>query len=162
MSRPASVADWKRAVFAANGVLPPAARLCLVYLADHMREKKNGIPRWVSRPRHLIAKDLGVSSRAVDKFISQAHTAGFLTTVTAGRKGTTAEYQGLFPNSPKREQSVRAKSAPQRERNVRAKSDQNVRAMSGVSANTVFAPVVPTGCLTCGDDGCAECCGGAA
>jgi len=156
--RKPSADDWRRAVFAANKLLPPASRLCLVYMADFMDSR-----RFVSRPRHLIAKDLGVSERSVDKFIGQAHTAGFLDTVTPGRKGVTAVYHGTFPG-PQREHCVRPKKGSQREPDVRAESAQNVRAETGLSANTGFAPLVTESngeapCEQCADTGCADCCG---
>jgi hypothetical protein len=94
--------------------------------------------RKVSRPRRLIAEGLGVSERVVDRMVSDAHSAGLLTTVHRGQKGVTAVYQGLFPDH---------REVRQRERFLRAETARFARAEIPVSANGSRAPVVTVSAL---------------
>jgi len=156
--------DWRRVVF--RIAIKPSIKVGMIYLADWMTTDRR-----VSRPRHLMARDLGVSERTVDKMISGGHDAGLLSTITKGHNGTTATYQGLFPGRRKQllqsptkgEHSVRATGDVKGEPRVRAIDSQSVRATRGNSANTGFAPIdthrspEPDGCETCGDAGCSEC-----
>lgn len=93
MSRRRTVDDWRRAVYRST-TLSDRVKVLLLYLADHMRDN-----RQVSVPRAQVAKGLGRSERRVTERITEAHEAGWLSTVTRGQKGITAVYQGLFPDA---------------------------------------------------------------
>ena len=154
--------DWRRMVFGSQGLAPHGCRLCLIYLADFMTTDRK-----VSRPRHLIARDLGVSERVVDKYVSQAHEAGMLATITAGHRGMTAVYQGTVPDR-KREQGVRAIGGKSANATNALSRHESFALSMRKSANTVFAPIHSstkselTSCEPCGGNGCSVCCGGAA
>lgn len=85
-------AEWRKAILKAEG-LKAGPRLYLTYLSEHMNQDRK-----VSRPRHLIARDLGASSRTVDYWNTAAVKAGLLSVVVRGQKGVTAVYQGLVPD----------------------------------------------------------------
>lgn len=93
MSRTKRTADdWRKAVF--KHPAKPSVRLGLIYLADFMDSDRK-----VSRPRKLMAADLGVSERTVTDMIVGAHDAGLLSTVRPGHKHLgPAVYQALFPD----------------------------------------------------------------
>ena len=119
--------QWRRSILKAEGI-KPGPRLYLTYLAEHMNHK-----RIVSRPRHLIAKDLGTSPRTVDYWNSAAVKAGLLSVIVRGQKGVTAVYQGLFPDV-------------QRATCLRAETDVKLRAElpnTPVQRAKDCAPVVP-------------------
>lgn len=84
--------QWRKAILKADGI-KAGPRLYLTYLAEHMNSK-----RIVRRPRHLIARDLGVSIRTVDYWNTAAIEGQFLSIVRRGQKGVTAEYEGLMPD----------------------------------------------------------------
>ena len=88
-----SVEQWRREVYRSHR-LGDAARVLLLYLADHM-----STDRKVSVPRATIAKALNRSERRVSERVSAAHEAGFLSTVSAGHRGHVPVYQGLFPSA---------------------------------------------------------------
>lgn len=166
MSSRRSVEDWRREVYRARVVVTSAGvkvrvtstvRLGLIYLSDHMKGD-----RTVSRPRHLMAADLGVSERSVDNIISAAHVAELLDTVVKGHKGVTAVYQGVFPTTFSANPGVRAKNRVQREETPRPESAPNLRAESPFSANpgvrtTKSNHESPVGCEVCADEGCSNC-----
>lgn len=88
-----TVEDWRREVFASKTLSAATKVLCL-YLADHM----HATTRKVSVPRPQIAQDLGVHHARVAERLDAAIKAGYLDRVVRGRTGTTAVYQGLFPD----------------------------------------------------------------
>ena len=87
-----SVEDWRRDVFRST-VLSDRAKVLLLFLAEHMNADRR-----VSLPRAQVAKALGKSERRITERITEAHDAGWLSTVVRGQKGITAVYQGLFPD----------------------------------------------------------------
>ena len=93
--------EWRRAVFRTQ-LVSARTKVYLLYLADFM-----DAGRQVSRERRLVAVDLGVGERTVDRMTTEARDGGFLSTIVPGRKGVTAVYQGLFPTS-QRDSSCRA------------------------------------------------------
>jgi hypothetical protein len=125
--------DWRRAVF--RHPAKASIRLGLLYLADFMDSNRK-----VSRPRKLMAFDLGVSERSVTEMVRGAHDAGLLSTVTPGRKGTTAVYQGLFPSANSGNPGVPAMRAVQGEGTQRAENYEFLPPMGPFSGN----PGVPT------------------
>lgn len=149
-------------VFGSQGLAPHGCRLCLIYLADFMTTDRK-----VSRPRHIIARDLGVSERVVDKYVNQAHEAGLLATISAGHRGMTAVYQGTFPDQ-KREHGVRPFKGERANATNALSRHESFALSKRESANTVFAPIPKsskselTACEPCGGHGCSACCGGAA
>lgn len=157
MSRKRGPEQWRRVVYRESKRAPLGCRLFLVYLSDHMDMR-----RIVSRPRHLVANDLGVSERAVTKYVAEAHSAGFLSTVVRGQKGITAVYQGMFPNS-QGEPRVPAEKSVQGERNEPPEHDQSVPPERGFRGNHVFPPIESTGhreiptCASCHGWGCERC-----
>jgi hypothetical protein len=84
--------DWKREVYRSRKIGDPV-RVLLLCMADHMRAD-----RTISVPRATLAKAIGKSERRVSERVSAAHKAGLLSTVSAGYRGHTAVYQGLFPD----------------------------------------------------------------
>lgn len=125
--------EWRRAVF--RHCAKASIRLGLIYLADYMDAERK-----VSRPRHLMAADLGVSERSVTEMVRGAHAAGLLSTVAPGRKGRTAVYQGLFPRADSGNPVVPAMRAVQGEETQRAENYEFLPPMGPFSGN----PVVPT------------------
>lgn len=121
----------------------------LLYLADFM-----GTDRKVSRGRHLIARDLGVSEASVKRRVTEAHELGFLSTVQRGQKGITAVYQGTFPALAGR--SVGQHVDPQRNRETDPLKPRSAGQHVDPPRDTHNSPRVP-GCDVCGDDGCREC-----
>ena len=91
MSRRRSIADWRNAVFATSLVTDPV-KVLLLLLADDMRADRK-----VSVPRKVLAARLGRHEQRAER-IRSAREAGLLTVVSAGCKGHTAVYQGLFPD----------------------------------------------------------------
>lgn len=85
-----SVDDWRRAVFRSEQ-LSDRAKVLLLYLADHMTADRH-----VSIPRDRLGRALGRSERRITERVTEAHDAGWLSTVVRGQKGVTAVYQGLF------------------------------------------------------------------
>lgn len=85
--------DWRRAVFA-SGVLSDRTKVLLLLMADHM-----GTHRKVSVPRSTLAAKLGKTERRITERITEAHRAGFLSTISAGYVGHTAVYEGTFPDA---------------------------------------------------------------
>ena len=168
--------QWRRVVFRESGLAPLGCRLFLVYIADHMDSR-----RVTSRPRHLIAADLGVSERAVCRYVEQAHEAGFLTTLVRGHKGITAVYQGTFPTA-QREHRVRPETPVQQDTRcpaetpvqqdnfgvqqdnlLPAENDQTCPAETPFSRTHAVVPIESTthrefaGCDTCHGWGCERC-----
>ncbi|HXH79115.1 helix-turn-helix domain-containing protein [Nocardioides sp.] len=92
MTRRRTPDDWRREVYRST-TLSDRTKVLLLFLADHMREDRK-----VSVPRDRIAKALGRSERRITERITEAHDAGWLSTVVRGQKGLTAVYQGLFPD----------------------------------------------------------------
>jgi len=92
MGRRPTVEDWRRAVYRSG--VSDRAKVLLLFMADHMRSNRH-----VSIPRAKMAAELNVRERRVTERITEAHRAGFLSTVSAGYIGHTAIYQGLFPDA---------------------------------------------------------------
>ncbi len=151
--------DWRRVVFRARWVVTPDGQehkvraetsLTLLYLADFMT-----IDRQVSRGRHLIARDLGMSEASVKRRVAEAHTLGFLSTVRRGQKGITAEYQGLFPKVTAG-RSAGQHVDPQRTPDSDPLKPRSVGQHVDPPIDTHRAPQL-AGCETCADDGCSNC-----
>jgi len=91
-----TVQEWRAEVFryrTSGTPLSDAARVFLLYLADHMHAD-----RTVKRARRIIARDLGVTPRTITRYVEQATNVGFLSCVQAPKKDRTAAvYQGIFP-----------------------------------------------------------------
>lgn len=87
-----TIDEWRREVFRST-VLSDRTKVLLLFLAENMREDRK-----VSLPRDQIARALGKSERRITERITEAHDAGWLSTVVRGQKGVTAVYQGLFPD----------------------------------------------------------------
>ncbi|WP_147381487.1 hypothetical protein [Nocardioides immobilis] len=130
-------------------------KLYLVYLADFM-----DAGRRVSRERRLVAADLGVGERTVDRMTNEARDGGFLSTIVPGRKGVTAVYQGLFPTS-QRDSSCRAEldadDLSQRDSYGGPEMSETVALKPRSARQHVGAPVVttdaPSTCPYHADDG---------
>lgn len=157
--RPRTLDDWRKAVFRGSKLASAGCRVYLLYLAEYM----NRTTKIVSRGRHLVAADLNVSERVVNKYNSEAIDAGFLSVVVRGRKGVTAVYQGTFPERVQREHIVPAETASQGERFVPAENDRNVPPETPFRGNTWFPPSsnagTPVECVTPGCWGCERCAG---
>lgn len=72
--------------------LTPATKLLLLTMAQHMSEDRR-----VSVPREDLARQMRVHPQRVAERIRKAKDAGYLTQVGGGYKGTTAIYEGVFP-----------------------------------------------------------------
>lgn len=134
-----TVEEWRTAILKVDG-LKPGPRLYLAYLGEHMDHL-----RIVARPRALIARDLGVTSRTIDNWNTAAVRAGVLGVIERGQKGVTAVYQGLFPDPVSARSTLRSKPV-QREDCIRAETRTKFRAeptRTGLQRETGCAPVVP-------------------
>jgi hypothetical protein len=134
VSRP-SVEDWRRAVKASRSI-NDATRVLLLHLADFMRADRK-----VSVPRSSIATALGRSERRITERITAAHAAGFLSTVTAGFRGQTATYEGIFPSA---ESGTHARPLSDRESGTRTSplSSAETRPLSTHESGTHGGPTI--------------------
>lgn len=148
-----TVNDWRKAVFKAQSV-SWRTKTYLLYLADHMKLST----RQVCRQRHLVAADLGVSQRTVDRMAADAHDAGFLATIVRGRKGTTAVYRGVFPR-PQRDNSCRPETPFSATLGGHLNCPETVALKAGSARQQDGAPLVTTEppCDVCNGWGCERC-----
>lgn len=134
-----TVEEWRTAILKAEG-LKSGPRLYLAYLGEHMDSRRR-----VARPRDLIARDLGVSSRTIDNWNTAAVRAGVLDVIERGQKGVTAVYQGLFPDPLSGRNLLRADQV-QSEDCMRPETRNRFRAdptRTGLQRERDCAPVVP-------------------
>lgn len=107
--------------------LSHGTRLFLVHvLARHMASDG-----FVSRPRHELAAEAGVSPRQVARYISSAVANGWLVLVAGGYRTMTAEYQATFPEAQRVTHNVTL-SEP-------VKGDMNVHPIGGTIASPYSA-----------------------
>lgn len=153
MSRPdRSVAEWRAAVFKAAG-LSWRTKTYLSYLAVHMKNN-----RQVSRKRTLVATDLGVTERTVDRMNTDAIGAGYLRVVRPGQKGVTAVYRGTFPEI-QRDNSCRSEVQFSATLGGRLNCPETVALNGGSARQHGVAPLVSTEpqCNACHGWGCERC-----
>ena len=130
-----TVEDWRRMLFRSSSIAP-RVRLGLLDMADFMNED-----RVVSRPRHLIASDMGITERSVDRIISAAHEAGLLSTVRRGQKGVTAVYQGTFPTPVQRDNRCRPEISFSATESSALKVSETVALKPSSARQHVVAPI---------------------
>jgi len=84
--------DWRRAVLR-DPSLRDSTRVLLLHIADnHMRADRK-----FSVPRSQLADEMNRAERRIDERFRDAVTKQFLIPVSAGYRGHTAEYQGVWP-----------------------------------------------------------------
>lgn len=157
--------QWREAVYKSQAITD-AVRVVLLLLADYMRQD-----RTVSVPRATIANKLGRTERRISQRIADAHHAGFLDTISKGYRGSTAVYVGTFPD-PERvtvsstllvSKSVTLSTLERVPPGGPTISTADLSASPHRLNSSTYEEHLPSTaasrlpCLTCADDGCADC-----
>lgn len=131
---------WKKAVQRDRGLTPSARLFLVATLASKM-----SADGFVSHPRARLAALAGVTERQVGRYLRSAVAAQWLTPITRGVRGHTAEYQAQFPDEIAGHLDVPLSERDSRTYRVPLSGGHKCPANSEIAGHLDVPPLLPLG-----------------